>query len=118
MLEAYMQNYCSYQQDDWSDLLPLTEYAYNSAISEATNISQNIFPLWSNALGPLLAEAQDVARPSLTSVEDSTAPVLSLNPVEDNTVPDLSLGSVEDMTVPALSPSVRRDLTELPTSSS
>ena len=38
-LEAYMRNYCSYQQDDWSDLLPLAEYAYNSAISEATKSS-------------------------------------------------------------------------------
>ncbi len=38
-LEAYMRNYCSYQQDDWSDLLPLAEYAYNSAISEATKFS-------------------------------------------------------------------------------
>jgi hypothetical protein len=31
-LEAYMQNYCFYQQDDWSDLLPLTEYADNSTV--------------------------------------------------------------------------------------
>jgi len=38
-LEAYMRNYCSYQQDDWSDLLPLAEYAYNSAVSEATKFS-------------------------------------------------------------------------------
>jgi hypothetical protein len=34
-----MRNYCSYQQDDWSDLLPLAEYAYNSAISDATKFS-------------------------------------------------------------------------------
>ena len=39
-----MQNYCSYKQDDRSDLLPLTEYAYNSAISEATKF----FPFCAN----------------------------------------------------------------------
>jgi hypothetical protein len=43
-LEAYMRNYCSYQQDDWSDLLSLAEYAYNSAGSEATMFS----PFWAN----------------------------------------------------------------------
>jgi RNase H-like domain found in reverse transcriptase/Reverse transcriptase (RNA-dependent DNA polymerase)/Integrase zinc binding domain/Chromo (CHRromatin Organisation MOdifier) domain/Integrase core domain len=39
VLEGYMRSYCSYQQDDWADLLPLAEYAYNSAISEATKFS-------------------------------------------------------------------------------
>jgi hypothetical protein len=38
-LEAYMRNYSSHQQDGRSDLLPLAEYAYNSAVSESTKFS-------------------------------------------------------------------------------
>ena len=39
VLEQYLRCYCSYQQDDWAELLPLAEYAYNSAVSESTKIS-------------------------------------------------------------------------------
>jgi hypothetical protein len=42
--EVYMRSYCSYQQDDSADLVPLTEYANHSAISEATKFS----PCFSN----------------------------------------------------------------------
>ncbi|KAH0607133.1 uncharacterized protein H6S33_003121 [Morchella sextelata] len=38
-LEHYLRSYCSYQQDDWAELLPLAEYAYNSAVSESTKVS-------------------------------------------------------------------------------
>ena len=39
MLEQYLQAYSSYQQDNWSDLLPLAEFAYNNAPSATTRIS-------------------------------------------------------------------------------
>src|SRR5258706_10653557 len=39
ILEEYLQHYCSWKQDDWDELLPLAEYAYNSAISETTKMS-------------------------------------------------------------------------------
>src|SRR6202030_4406462 len=32
-LEQYLQAYCNYQQDNWSDLLPLAEFAYNNTPS-------------------------------------------------------------------------------------
>lgn len=38
-LEQYLRNYCSYQQDDWAGLLPLAEYAYNTATQESTKVS-------------------------------------------------------------------------------
>ena len=38
-LEQYLQVYSNYQQDNWSDLLPLTEFAYNTAPSMTTGIS-------------------------------------------------------------------------------
>jgi len=31
--------YCNYQQDNWSDLLPLAEFAYNNAPSAMTGVS-------------------------------------------------------------------------------
>jgi len=38
-LEQYLQIYCNYQQDNWADLLPLAEFAYNNAPSATTGVS-------------------------------------------------------------------------------
>ena len=38
-LEQYLHVYCNYQQENWSDLLPLTEFAYNNAPSATTGVS-------------------------------------------------------------------------------
>ena len=38
-LEHYLHISCNYQQDNWSDLLPLTEFAYNNAPSATTGVS-------------------------------------------------------------------------------
>jgi len=38
-LEQYLRAYCNYQQDNWSELLPLAEFAYNNAPSAATGIT-------------------------------------------------------------------------------
>ena len=38
-LEQYLRHYCSYQQDNWSSLLPLAEFAYNNAPSETTGMT-------------------------------------------------------------------------------
>src|SRR3979490_1734083 len=38
-LEQYLQVYCNYQQDNWSELLPLAEFAYNNAPNATTGIS-------------------------------------------------------------------------------
>jgi len=35
-LEQYLCTYCNYQQDNWSELLPLAEFAYNNAPSKTT----------------------------------------------------------------------------------
>ena len=34
MIENYIRCYCSYNQDDWDDLLPVAELAYNSSLSQ------------------------------------------------------------------------------------
>ena len=38
-LEQYLRSYYSYQQDDWSKLLPLAEFAFNNAPSASTGVS-------------------------------------------------------------------------------
>jgi len=38
-LKQYLRVYCNYQQDNWSELLPLTEFAYNNAPSATTGVS-------------------------------------------------------------------------------
>jgi len=38
-LEQYLRVYCNYQQDNWSALLPLAEFAYNNAPNETTGTS-------------------------------------------------------------------------------
>ena len=37
-LEQYLCVYCNYQQDNWSKLLSLIEFAYNNALSATTSI--------------------------------------------------------------------------------
>lgn len=39
VLEQYLRAYVSYLQDDWSEWLPLAEFAANSAHSESTHVS-------------------------------------------------------------------------------
>src|SRR5258708_10411509 len=39
VLEQYLQAYTNYQQDDWSSLLPLAEFAYNNATNDTTRNS-------------------------------------------------------------------------------
>ena len=39
MLEQYLCVYCNYQQDNWSELLSLVEFAYNNTPSTTTSIS-------------------------------------------------------------------------------
>jgi hypothetical protein len=39
ILEQYLRTYCDYLQDDWCDLLPLAEFAYNNAPQASTGDS-------------------------------------------------------------------------------
>ena len=38
-LKQYLQVYCNYQQSNWSDLLPIVEFAYNNAPNATTGLS-------------------------------------------------------------------------------
>jgi len=39
ILKQYLRVYCNYQQDNWPELLPLMEFAYNNALSATTGVS-------------------------------------------------------------------------------
>lgn len=39
VLEQYLRLYCNHQQDNWKELLPLAQFAYNNAIHSATGKS-------------------------------------------------------------------------------
>src|SRR5258708_3165211 len=39
VLEQYLWGYTNYQQDDWSTLLPMAEFAYNNAMNATTGVS-------------------------------------------------------------------------------
>jgi len=38
-LKQYLRMYCNYQQDNWSDLLPLAKFTYNNTPSATTGVS-------------------------------------------------------------------------------
>lgn len=38
-LEQYLRIYCNYKQDNWHDLLPLAEFAYNNSTHSGTRLS-------------------------------------------------------------------------------
>jgi len=44
MMEQYLRAFCHYEQDNWVELLPLAEIAYNDAIHASTRMT----PFWAN----------------------------------------------------------------------
>jgi hypothetical protein len=39
ILEQYLRAYCNYQQDNWTQLLPIAEFCYNNTQSETTRVT-------------------------------------------------------------------------------
>jgi hypothetical protein len=44
LMEQYLRVFCNYEQDNWVELLPLAEIAYNNAIHASTRMT----PFWAN----------------------------------------------------------------------
>jgi len=53
MVENYLRCYCNYHQDNWDELLPAAEFAYNSAVSEDIGMSPFELDLGWNPKSPL-----------------------------------------------------------------
>jgi hypothetical protein len=43
-MEQYLPGFCNYEQDNWVELLPLMEFAYNNSIHKSTLMT----PFWAN----------------------------------------------------------------------
>ena len=43
-LEQYIRVYCNYQQDNWYQLLPLSEFTYNNATSATMKVTVRATP--------------------------------------------------------------------------
>jgi len=94
-LEQYLRVYCNYQQDNWSELLPLAEFAYNNAPSATTGVSPFfankgyhsnliVYPerdmLFSYARDFVLNldELQDMLKEEITKAQNNTNPLPTL----------------------------------------
>ncbi|KAF8825021.1 hypothetical protein HHX47_DHR7000368 [Lentinula edodes] len=71
--EQYIRIYCSYQQDDWSHLLPIAEFAYNNA----PNASTGITPFYANkgyhpniTIWPKVDMKSDLARDFVVNLDE------------------------------------------------
>jgi hypothetical protein len=66
-LEQYIRIYCNYQQDDWFDLLPLAEFAYNNVTQESTKMS----PFYANyGFNPRFLSEVQLPKDSAPAAED------------------------------------------------
>jgi len=43
-MEQYLPAFCNYEQDNWVELLPLAEFAYNNSVHHSTRM----MPFWAN----------------------------------------------------------------------
>jgi len=43
-MEQYLRAICNYEQDNWVELLPLAEFAYNNSVHHSTRMT----PFWAN----------------------------------------------------------------------
>jgi truncated hemoglobin YjbI len=43
-MEQYLRAFCNYEQDNWVELLPLAEFAYNNSVHHSTRMT----PFWAN----------------------------------------------------------------------
>lgn len=80
-LEQYLRGYCNYQQDNWVEILPMAEFAYNSHVSASTKVSPffanlGYNPRWENLrkdppdLTPITIESLNVFKAQMISLEN------------------------------------------------
>jgi hypothetical protein len=67
IMEQYLQAYCNYQQDNWKQLLPITEFCYNNTQLETTRVTPfyanyGYHPRFKPDLGSVSIEAPEVSQ--------------------------------------------------------
>jgi len=78
-LEQYLCIYCNYQQDNWSELLPLAKFSYNNASSTTTGVSPffankgyhpnlSVYLEWDITSSHAHYEAQNIFRPKINQI--------------------------------------------------
>ena len=76
-LESYIRIYCSYDQDDWEELLPMAEFVYNNSPHRSTGVS----PFFANkGYHPKLT--LDLDNPGVSSTEVNAYVADLLHPCE------------------------------------
>ena len=65
-LETYLRAYCSYQQDDWVDYLPVAEFAFNNAENSSTKQT----PFFANLAYHPSFEPQITERSTVPAAQD------------------------------------------------
>src|SRR5882724_3293022 len=87
-LEQYLRVYCNYQQDNWSELLPLAEFAYNNTPSATTGITpflpirviiRTLWFIWSATLHLCAPMTLSQTSMSYTNNSDNTLLMLNVN---------------------------------------
>jgi len=92
-MEQYLRAFCNYEQDNWVELLPLGEFAYNNSV----HASRRMTPFWANdhfhpgmqfkrQKAPTIAWSVVKADVMLAGLEE-THEILRQNPLEAQTRP-------------------------------
>jgi len=65
MMEQYLRTFCNYEQDNWVELWPLAEFAYNIVI----HVSTRMTPFWANYHYHPVMQFKDPKQPSSLNLE-------------------------------------------------
>ncbi len=77
MVENYLRCYCNYHQNDWDELLPGAEFAYNSAVSEDLGMTPFEVDLGWNPKSPLdLVSSLSASNETVSQFKDRLKVVL------------------------------------------
>jgi transposase InsO family protein len=89
-LEAYLRAYCSYQQDDWSDYLPLAEFAHNNLENASTKqspfyVNYGYHPKFDPSLAPssvpASADLAEACRVSMKNADSRSSSLRCVKPI-------------------------------------
>ena len=78
ILEQYLRGYINYQQDNWTEILTMAEFAYNNTISATTGITP-FFALYGQHPRYIIKQQPDVKAPTPTILQEWANQLDNLN---------------------------------------